>query len=123
MFTSEKEQDVIKGNRIYFLDNLRTFLIFLVVLCHAGGVYESSGTWASFWIVDDPATNNLSGLLFIILDIFVMPTIFFISGFFTPLSMKNKKGWAFLKSKFKRLIIPWVIAVLTLIPLYKIIFL
>ena len=53
----------------------------------------------------------------------VMPTIFFISGFFAPLSMKSKQGWEFLKSRFKRLIIPWIIAVLTLIPLYKIIFL
>mgnify|MGYP001098461093 CR=1 FL=1 len=123
MFTSEKRQDISKGNRIYFLDNLRTFMIFLVVLVHAGGVYESSGTWASFWIVDDPSTNNLSGLLFIILDIFMMPTIFFVSGFFAPLSLINKTGRAFLKSKFKRLIIPWIIAVLTLIPLYKIIFL
>jgi len=123
MFTSEKGQDAIKGNRIYFLDNLRTFMIFLVVVIHAGGVYEGSGLWASFWIVDDPSTNNVSGLLNLIADIFVMPTIFFISGFFTPLSMKNKKGWAFLKSKFKRLIIPWTIAVLTLIPLYKMIFL
>ncbi len=119
----EKGQDTIKGNRIYWLDNLRTFMIFLVVLCHAGGVYESSGTWAYFWIVDDPSTNDLSGILFLIMDIFMMPTIFFISGFFAPLSMKNKKGGAFLKSKFKRLIIPWIIAVLTLIPLYKIIFL
>ena len=123
MNTSEKRQDVIQGKRIHFLDNLRTFMIFLVILCHAGGVYESSGTWASFWIVDDPSTNNLSGLLFLILDIFTMPTIFFISGFFAPFSLKNKNGWAFLKSKFKRLIIPWVIAVLTLIPLYKVIFL
>ena len=123
MNTSEKGQDAVKGNRIYFLDNLRTFMIFLVVLCHAGGVYESSGAWASFWIVDDPSTNNLSGILFLILDIFMMPTIFFISGFFAPLSMKNKNGWTFLKSKFKRLIIPWGIAVLTLIPLYKVIFL
>jgi fucose 4-O-acetylase-like acetyltransferase len=98
-------------------------MIFLVVLVHAGGVYESSGMWASFWIIDDPSTNNLSGILFLIMDIFMIPTIFFISGFFMPLSIKNKKGWAFLKSKFKRLIIPWVIAVLTLIPLYKIIFL
>lgn len=119
----EKGQDAAPKNRIYFLDNLRTFMIFLVILCHAGGVYESSGTWASFWIVDDPSTNDLSGLLFIILDVFIMPTLFFISGFFVPLSMKNKKGWAFLKSKFKRLIIPWMIAVLTLIPLYKVIFL
>ncbi len=106
----EKGQDAIKGNRIYFFDNLRTFMIFLVVLYHAGLVYESSGISAYFWIVDDPSTNNLSGILNLIIDIFIMPTLFFISGFFTPLSMKNKKGWAFLKSKFKRLIIPWIIA-------------
>ena len=117
------EKGIIAGKRIYFLDNLRTFTIFLVVLLHAGGVYESSGTWASFWIVDDPSTNNLAGILFLILDIFVMPTIFLISGYFAPLSMENKEGCAFIKSKFKRLMIPWVIAVLTLIPLYKIIFL
>jgi fucose 4-O-acetylase-like acetyltransferase len=123
MNASEKGQDAVKGNRIYFLDNLRTFMIFLVVLIHAGGVYESSGTWASFWIVDDPSTNNLSGLLFLILDIFTMPTIFFISGFFAPLSLRDKNGWAFLESKLKRLIVPWIIAVLTLIPLYKVIFL
>jgi fucose 4-O-acetylase-like acetyltransferase len=119
----EKGQDVPKGNRIYFLDNLRTFMIFLVVLYHAGGVYESSGIWASFWLVDDPSTNHLAGILNIIIDIFAMPTVLFISGFFMPLSMKKKKGWAFLKSRFKRLIIPWIVAVLTLIPLYKIIFL
>ena len=117
------EKGTIAGNRIFFLDNLRTFMIFLVVLIHAGGVYESSGVWASFWIVDDPSTNNLSGILFLILDIFTLPTIFLISGYFAPLSMENKEGCAFLKSKFKRLMVPWVIAVLTLIPLYKIIFL
>ncbi|MEJ2702578.1 MAG: acyltransferase family protein [Sedimentisphaerales bacterium] len=123
MNSSEEERDAAKGNRIYFLDNLRTFMIFLVVLCHAGWVYESSGIGAYFWIVDDPSTNDLSGLLNIILDIFMMPTLFFISGYFAPSSMSNKNSWAFLKSKFKRLIIPWTVAVLTLIPLYKVIFL
>jgi len=123
MQACEKGDDAINGNRMYWLDNLRASMIFLVVLCHAGGVYESSGTWASFWIVDDPATNNLSGLLFLILDIFMMPTLFFISGFCTPHSMENNEARAFLKAKFKRLIIPWTIAVLTLIPLYKVIFL
>lgn len=98
-------------------------MIFLVVLYHAGGVYESSGIWASFWIVDDPSTNHLAGILNIIIDIFVTPTVFFISGFFMPLSMEKKKGWAFLKSRFKSLIIPWIVAVWILIPLYKIIFL
>ena len=119
----KKGQDSIKGNRIYWLDNLRTFLIFSVVLYHAGGVYESTGGWAVFWIVDDPATNDLVGVINEMINIFVMPTMFFIAGFFTPLSLKNKEGWAFLKSRFRRLIIPWIIAVLTLIPLYKVIFL
>ena len=119
----EEGQAASKGNRIYWLDNLRTFMIFLVVLYHAGLVYERSGILAFVWIVYDPSTNNLSGILNILVDIIVMPTVFLISGFFAPLSLKNKEGWAFLKSRFKRLIIPWIIAVFTLIPLYKIIFL
>ena len=118
-----KEEYVTKGNRIHFLDNLRTIIIFLVVLYHVGGVYECAGTWAFFWLVDDPATYCPVGFVNIVLDIFVMPTMFFISGYLTPLSLKNKDGWAFLKSRFRRLMIPWVIAVLTLIPLFKVIFL
>jgi surface polysaccharide O-acyltransferase-like enzyme len=120
---TEERQATTEKLRIYWLDNLRTFMIFLVIVIHAGLVYESSGISAFFWIVDDPATNDLSGILNLIIDIFVMSTIFFISGFFAPLSVKSKQGFEFLKSKFKRLIVPWFIAVLTLIPLYKIIFL
>jgi len=117
------EKSTSTGNRIYWLDNLRTFMIFLVVLYHAGGVYESTGFWATFWIVDDPATNDLVGFLNEIINIFVMPIMFFISGYFMPMSLKNKSGGAFVKSRFRRLIIPWIIAVLTLIPLYKVMFL
>jgi hypothetical protein len=98
-------------------------MIFLVVLYHCGLVYESSGIGAYFWIVDDPATNDLSGIINLIVDIFVMSALFFISGYFAPLSVKSKKGWAFIKSKFNRLILPWTIAVLTLVPIYKFIFL
>jgi surface polysaccharide O-acyltransferase-like enzyme len=125
MSASEKDKgrDAGKGNRVHFLDNLRTFMIFLVVLYHAGGVYEASGLWGYFWIVDDPATNNMSGLLGLILDIFVMATVFFISGYLAPASLKRKSGWAFARAKFNRLILPWIVAVLTLIPLYKVVFL
>jgi fucose 4-O-acetylase-like acetyltransferase len=120
---AHNEKITSKGGRFHFLDNLRSFIIFLVVLYHAGGVYESSGIWASFWIVVDPATNELVGILNIILDIFMMPTLFFISGYLAPASLKSKSGWGFLNAKFKRLIVPWIFAVFTLIPLYKVIFL
>ena len=120
---STKEISTIKGKRIYWMDNLRTFIIFLVVLYHVGGVYEGGDLWGWFWIVDDPDTITWVGILGIVFDIFVMPTMFLISGYLTPASLKSKTGWDFLKGKFKRLIIPWVIAVFTLIPLYKVIFL
>ena len=107
--------------RIYFLDNLRTFLILLVVVLHAGMTYESG--FDSFWIVSDPAKWNPIGLIRLYLDLFVMFVIFFISGYFIPDSLRNKSAGEFLISKFKRIMIPWIIAVFTLIPAYKFIFL
>jgi len=118
---TNQEKHTPKGNRIHWMDNLRTIIIFLVFLYHAGGVY--SLIFESFWLVADPATSDVIGILNIVLDISVMPTIFFISGYLIPMSLRDKNGWAFLKSRFRRLMIPWIIAVLTLIPLYKVIFL
>jgi len=120
---STQEKNTTKGIRIHWLDNLRTITILLVVLYHTGGVYEAAGLWASFWIVDDPDTISWIGIVGILFDIMVMPIMFFISGYLTPTSMKQGTGWDFVKGKLKRLMIPWVIAVFTLIPLYKVIFL
>lgn len=114
---------MLNEERLHFMDSLKTLLIFLVVLTHAGVVYESSGVMAPYWIVDDPATSDFPGLLNLFLDIFVMPAIFFISGYFTPASLKKKGGLGFLKARFIRLMVPWTIAVFTLMPLFKAIFL
>jgi peptidoglycan/LPS O-acetylase OafA/YrhL len=112
-----------KNKRILWMDNLRTIIILFVVLYHVGGVYEAAGLWGWFWIVDDPATISWVGILGIVFDIFMMSVLFFVSGYLAPASLEGKTGWEFLKGKFKRLMAPWVIAVLTLIPLYKVIFL
>lgn len=117
------EKILKRGNRIHWMDNLRTIIILLVVLYHVGGVYESAGLWGWFWIVDDPNTITWVGFVGIMFDIMVMPIMFFVSGYLTPASLKSKSSWEFVKGKIKRLMIPWVIAVFTLIPLYKVIFL
>ena len=114
-------QHTAKRNRIYWMDNLRTIMILLVILYHAGGVYSLMFT--SFWLVADPTTSDVVGILNVILDVTAMPTVFFISGYLIPMSLRNKSGAAFIWSRFKRLMIPWIVAVLTLIPLYKVIFL
>lgn len=115
--------DSVLRSRVHWMDNLRTIIIFLVVLYHIGGVYESAGLWGWFWIVDDPTTMVWVGIMGIVFDIFVMPTLFFVSGYLTVASLKNKPTGKFVIGKFKRLIIPWLIAVFTLIPIYKVIFL
>ena len=81
-------------------------MVFLVVVIHCGWVYEDSGIGAFFWIVDDPAVNRISGTVNMVLDIFVMATVFFISGYVTPLSLGSKSKWVFLKTKLKGLWFP-----------------
>lgn len=118
-----KERDSNLTTRVYWMDNLRTFTIFLVVLYHVGGVYEAAGLWGWFWIVDDPTTITWVGIIGIMFDIMVMPIMFFIAGYLVPGSLITKTPMAFIKGKIKRLLLPWLIAVLILIPLYKVIFL
>ncbi len=93
----------------------------MVVLLHSGIVYES--ILQDTWIVSNPAKNSSIGLIRMYLDLFVMFIIFFISGYFIPRSIKNKNNWEFFKSKFNRIMLPWIMAVFTLIPAYKVIFL
>ncbi len=107
--------------RIYFLDNLRTFLIFLVVLLHAGLVYER--VLENNWIVIDPVKSDSIGLIRMYLDLFIMFALFFISGYFIPYSVKSNTSWGFIKTKFNRIMLPWIVAVMTMIPAYKAIFL
>ena len=120
---SIQAKSLAKRKRIHWMDNLRTIIIFLVVLYHVGGVYEAAGLWQSFWIVSDSDTISWVGIVGIIFDIFVMPAMFFISGYLTPPSLNNKTTWGFVKRKIRRLLVPWAVAVLILIPLYKAIFL
>lgn len=51
-----KERDTTLGKRIRWLDNLQTIAILLVMLYHAGGVYEAARLLGWFWIVDGPNT-------------------------------------------------------------------
>ncbi len=93
----------------------------MVVVLHAGMTYEQG--FDAFWIVSDASKFNPIALVRMYLDLFVMFMMFFISGYFIPGSLKNKSSQEFIISKFKRIMVPWLVAVFTLIPAYKAIFL
>ena len=114
---------ILPPYRVNWLDNLRTVAIFLVVVYHVGGVYEAAGLWGWFWIVDDPTTMVWVGIMGIVFDIFVMSTLFFVSGYLAPASLQDRSAGKFILGKARRLLFPWLLAVFTLIPLYKVIFL
>jgi len=107
--------------RIYFLDNLRTFIILLVIVLHSAIAYTPF--LESVWIVNDAQKGNYEGYVVIYLDIFVMFIMFFISGYFIPSSYKKRSLISFIGAKFKRIMVPWMVAVFVLIPVYKYIFL
>lgn len=99
--------------RVAFLDNLRYLMVVLVVLYHAVAAYAIV---APHWAVHD-TTLFSADIIRELFDVFLMPVLFFAAGYFAlPSLVKNGTG-KFLMDKVRRLLIPWALAVLIIIPL------
>ncbi|MFH1966203.1 MAG: acyltransferase [Acidobacteriota bacterium] len=92
--------------RLYYVDNLRIFLISLVVLHHLSITYGAPGDW--YYNESQP-----EGLLAILLAMFVatnqsffMGLFFLISAYFTEVSFTRKSTGTFLADRLRRLGIP-----------------
>lgn len=109
----EKTDGPASTVRISFLDNLRYLMILLVLVYHACGAYASV---APHWAVHD-TTSLMADIIRELFDVFMMPLLFFIAGFFAPISLEKKGSWGFLKDKVKRLLVPWALAVFIVLPL------
>jgi peptidoglycan/LPS O-acetylase OafA/YrhL len=99
--------------RLVFFDNLRYLMVLLVLVFHSGASY---GSIVAFWPYHDPNPTELVDLLMMILDVFMMSILFFISGYFALSSLQKRGGRRFLASKFKRLGIPWLLVTILVLP-------
>ncbi|MBW2576290.1 MAG: acyltransferase family protein [Deltaproteobacteria bacterium] len=104
-------------NRLIFLDNLRYLFVIGVVIQHATMAYMPSTWWP---VADEPSllVSFLTGFF----DGFLMPSLFFIAGFFAIPSMINKSVTQFIKGKFRRLGIPWLACTLFIGPILPLIY-
>jgi hypothetical protein len=105
------------GDRVTFFDNLRYFFVFGVVLQHASMAYNYSNWW--------PVTDESSmvvGVFTGFFDGFLMPSLFFISGYFAIPSIRKKTILQFIKGKLKRLGIPWLVCTLFIGPILPLIY-
>uniref|UniRef100_UPI00265D2CB3 acyltransferase family protein n=1 Tax=uncultured Megasphaera sp. TaxID=165188 RepID=UPI00265D2CB3 len=94
----------MSGRRIIFLDNLKTLVIALVVVFHGAMSYMAyAPEW--WYVLDDE--RSLAATVFVVwADVFIMPVMFFISGYFGAASLAGTGS--FWKSKWKRVGLPWL---------------
>ncbi|MCW4033653.1 MAG: acyltransferase family protein [Candidatus Bathyarchaeota archaeon] len=96
-------------NRLFYLDNLRIYLIILVILHHAALAYGGVGAW----FVRDPAVDAISPIFLTIFNVinqsYFMSAFFLLAGYFTPRSLERKGSKQFLKDRVIRLVIPIII--------------
>lgn len=99
--------------RLPFLDHLRSLMVVLVLIFHAGASYASA---VDFWPFHDANTSGLIDFYMFLGDVFLMGTLFFIAGFFAPPSYEKRGFGRFLRDKLKTLGLPWLVVMLFVLP-------
>jgi peptidoglycan/LPS O-acetylase OafA/YrhL len=99
--------------RLYFFDVVRNVTLLAVILFHAVGSYS---TVTPHWHNHD-GSSVVADVLREVVDAFIMPVFFFISGYFGLASLQRKGVKSFLKGRLRRIGLPWLIAVFVFIPL------
>jgi fucose 4-O-acetylase-like acetyltransferase len=105
------------GRRLLFIDNLRSTLIILVISMHAAGTYSPLGNW---YYVDRTKLGLPILLTFaawqMYLQAFFMGLLFFIAGYFVPLSFDRKGPLRFVRERAFRLGLPIIFYIFVLGP-------
>ena len=103
--------------RLYYLDNLKVFLIILVIMHHAGLAYGSTG---GSWLYSYPGERvKALGPFFLFNASFFMGLFFFISGYFFPGSFDRHGTRRFITDKLIRFGIPLIFAALVMTSLLE----
>ncbi len=104
-------------SRLFYIDNLRIFLIVLVVLQHFNITYGGPGDWYYSESEADMPELVLQSVFNATNQAFFMGMFFFISAFFAAASLKRKSSSGFLKGRLIRLGLPLVFFFFILNPL------
>jgi peptidoglycan/LPS O-acetylase OafA/YrhL len=106
----------MQSYRIPGFDSLRFYMVLAVVCLHAAMSYMLYAP--SYWYVMNPQQSGIFTMLVILLDAFPMSILFFLSGYFAVPSFQKKGFGGFLKSKCKRIGLPWILGVLFVAPFF-----
>ncbi|MDR1135118.1 MAG: acyltransferase [Clostridiales Family XIII bacterium] len=107
------------NTRMAYFDNLRSLVIFLVIVVHAASTYSGIGTWyyqeveyKDLHFVDYAVYGTVSSFA----QAWFMGLMFFIAAYWAANSLQKHGTVKFLKSKFLRLGVPLLAYVLVILP-------
>jgi peptidoglycan/LPS O-acetylase OafA/YrhL len=111
-----------RTSRLFFIDNLRTGLVILVILHHVALVYGASVQ--GFYYIEPPFDAPQAFLALLVFALvnqsWFMGAFFLLAGYFVPGSFDRKGPGSFLKDRLIRLGIPLVIFYFVLNPISRI---
>jgi glucan biosynthesis protein C len=104
--------------RLLYLDNLRSFALFLGIVFHAAIVYAPKIGYA---IQDETRADAFAYFCYFIHS-FRMPLFFLISGYFSALVWEKKGMASYLEGRFSRIFIPMCLGLFFLAPIQYFLF-
>jgi peptidoglycan/LPS O-acetylase OafA/YrhL len=100
--------------RRHDLDALRAIAMLLGIALH--GMISFLPSTGGGWAVQDTQTSGSFAIAIAAIHGFRMPLFFMISGFFTMMLLRKRGMKALLKQRFKRIFLPFILSMLTIIP-------
>jgi hypothetical protein len=100
-----------KPERDFAIDWLRVFAMGVVFLFHCARYFDTQD-----WHVKNPQSDDVITFFVLFLSQWMMPLFFILSGISTYYMLSFRKTGAFIKSRFTRLLVPFIFGTLLLIP-------
>ena len=111
------------AERIYWIDYLRSLNIIATVVFHSLLAYSpylknfDESIKSSFPMLDPNTSLRSADLMLLLRPLFSMPLMFYLSGIFVWSGIQKRGSIGYLKNRFKRLIIPLILATILVMPL------
>lgn len=98
--------------RKYYIDNLRSLIILLLVPYHAAMAWNAWGEPNYIFF----ESNRILSSIIVFLSPYFMPVLFIISGIGTHIALQKRTAAQYVSERYKRLFIPFAFGTLILMP-------
>jgi peptidoglycan/LPS O-acetylase OafA/YrhL len=95
---------LMESKRLYYIDWLRVIATIGIFLFHNSRAYDYGD-----WSIKNAQTTLVATQFVEFMNIWMMPLFFVLSGVSVYYSLKSRNGSGFLKERFFRIMIPWLV--------------